>query len=118
MNLAICLNPERIAVGGGLVRSWDRIWPGLQQALQANVPYPPELVAARFRYAAPLIGAVALAVSAARDAEPPNGSQPANLAAADWALTDADWAPAGDDSHLSSPQQGAAHPVTGHAGHH
>jgi glucokinase len=118
VNLAICLNPERIAVGGGLVRSWDRIWPDLQQALQANVPYPPELVAARYRYAAPLIGAVALAVSAACDAEPANGSQPSGLAAADWALTDADRAPAGDDTLLSSPQQDIAHPVTGHAGHH
>ena len=64
VNLAICLNPARIAVGGGMVRSWDRLRPGLQDALSAGVPFPPELVAARFPSDAPLIGAVALAVDA------------------------------------------------------
>jgi glucokinase len=64
VNLAICLNPARIAVGGGMVRSWERLRPGLQQALSAGVPFPPELVAARFPFDAPLIGAVALAVDA------------------------------------------------------
>jgi glucokinase len=64
VNLAICLNPVRIAVGGGMVRSWDRIRPGLEEALSAGVPFPPELVAARFPSDAPLIGAVALAVDA------------------------------------------------------
>ena len=69
VNLAILVNPARIAVGGGMVRSWERLRPGLQQALSAGVPFPPELVAARFPYDAPLIGAVALAVDAipARD---------------------------------------------------
>jgi glucokinase len=66
VNLAICLNPVRIAVGGGMVRSWDRLRPGLQRALTAGVPFPPELVAARFPSDAPLIGAVALAVDAAQ----------------------------------------------------
>jgi glucokinase len=65
VNLAICLNPARIAVGGGLVRSWDRIRPGLERALSNGVPYPPELVVARFTYDAPLLGAVAMAVDAA-----------------------------------------------------
>jgi glucokinase len=64
VNLAICLNPVRIAVGGGLVGSWDRIRPGLEQALAAGVPFPPELVVARFPSEAPLIGAIALAVEA------------------------------------------------------
>ncbi|HEY7144001.1 MAG TPA: ROK family protein [Streptosporangiaceae bacterium] len=72
VNLAICLNPVRIAVGGGIVRSWDRIRPGLQRALSAGVPFPPELVVARFPYDAPLLGAVALAVDAARGAGPPD----------------------------------------------
>ncbi|HEY4849474.1 MAG TPA: ROK family protein [Streptosporangiaceae bacterium] len=66
VNLAICLNPVRIAVGGGMVRSWDRLRPGLQRALTVGVPFPPELVAARFPSDAPLIGAVALAVDAAQ----------------------------------------------------
>ena len=66
VNLAICLNPVRIAVGGGMVRSWDRLRPGLQHALSAGMPFPPELVAARFPSDAPLIGAVALAADAAQ----------------------------------------------------
>jgi glucokinase len=65
VNLAICVNPVRIAVGGGLVRAWDRLRPGLEQALNAGVPFPPELVPARFPADAPLIGAVALAAEAA-----------------------------------------------------
>ncbi len=65
VNLAICLDPARIAVGGGMVRSWTRLQPGLQRALSAGVPFPPELVAARFPADAPLIGAVALAIDAA-----------------------------------------------------
>jgi glucokinase len=68
VNLAICINPVRIAVGGGIVQSWDRLQPGLQDALTAGVPYPPELVVARFPSDAPLIGAVGLAVDAAREA--------------------------------------------------
>ncbi|MGN6174373.1 MAG: ROK family protein, partial [Streptosporangiaceae bacterium] len=65
VNLAICVNPARIAVGGGMVRSWDRLRPGLSRALSTGVPFPPELVAARFPSDAPLIGAVALAMDAA-----------------------------------------------------
>jgi len=67
VNLAICLNPERIAVGGGMAGSWERLRPGLHDALRAGVPFPPELVPARFPSDAPLIGAVGLAVDAARD---------------------------------------------------
>jgi glucokinase len=70
VNLAIAVNPERIAVGGGLVGSWDRIGPRLQHALRSGVPYPPELVVAHFPYDAPLIGAVALAVDAALTVDP------------------------------------------------
>ena len=65
VNLAICVDPERIAVGGGVVRSWDRLQPSLHRALSAGVPFPPELVVARFPADAPLIGAVALAIDAA-----------------------------------------------------
>jgi glucokinase len=66
VNLTICINPVRISVGGGMVRSWARIRPQLEQALRAGVPYPPELVVAQFPYDAPLLGAVALAVDAAQ----------------------------------------------------
>jgi glucokinase len=67
VNLAITVDPARIAVGGGLVRSWGQIEGPLRLALKAAVPYPPELVVARFPYDAPLLGALALATSAARD---------------------------------------------------
>ncbi len=67
VNLAILVNPARIAVGGGIVRSWARIRPRLQHALRAGTPFPPELVVAHFPYDAPLLGAVAMAVDAARD---------------------------------------------------
>jgi glucokinase len=65
VNLAISIDPVRIAVGGGMTGSWERLRPGLERALRAGVPFPPELVLAEFNYDAPLIGAVALAVEAA-----------------------------------------------------
>ncbi len=65
VNLAILVDPQRIAVGGGLVRSWARLRPGLDRALAAGVPFPPELVLADFPFDAPLMGALALAVEAA-----------------------------------------------------
>jgi glucokinase len=66
VNLAILVNPARIAVGGGIVRSWARIRSPLQHALQSGTPFPPELVVAHFPYDAPLLGAVAMAVDAAQ----------------------------------------------------
>jgi glucokinase len=66
VNLAILVNPARIAVGGGIVRSWARIRPPLQRALHSGTPFPPELVVAHFPYDAPLLGAVAMAVDAAQ----------------------------------------------------
>ncbi len=76
VNLAIVVNPARIAVGGGITGSWDRIRPRLEQALLSAVPYPPELVLARFPHEAPLLGAVALAVDAAGEATSHTGNQP------------------------------------------
>jgi glucokinase len=61
-NLAIALDPQRIAVGGGLVRSADVLLPALADRLAHAVPFPPELVAARFDQDAALLGAVALAL--------------------------------------------------------
>ena len=49
VNLAICIDPVRIAVGGGMTRSWDRIRPRLDAALEAAAPYRPELVLAASR---------------------------------------------------------------------
>jgi glucokinase len=65
VNLAIVVDPARIAVGGGMVSSWHRIEPVLADALARAVPYPPELVLAHFPHDAPLLGAIALAVDAA-----------------------------------------------------
>jgi glucokinase len=79
VNLAICINPVRIAVGGGIVRSWERLRPGLEQALNAGVPFPPELVVAKFPSEAPLIGAVALALDAISAGDDRTGEYGVNL---------------------------------------
>ncbi|MER7174275.1 ROK family protein [Streptomyces mesophilus] len=65
VNLTIALDPERIVVGGGMVRSWEALHGPLRRALDAAVPYPPELLRAAHPYEAPLLGALALAVEAA-----------------------------------------------------
>jgi glucokinase len=67
VNLTIAIDPARIVVGGGLVRSWPRLGPGLRAALEAAVPFPPELVLADFPHDAPLLGALALSTTAARE---------------------------------------------------
>jgi len=64
-NLAIAVNPSRIAVGGGMVSSWDRLARPVRRALDAAAPYPPELVVGAFPFDAPLVGALALAMEAA-----------------------------------------------------
>jgi glucokinase len=68
VNLAIAIDPTRIAVGGGMVRAWDRLGPPLARALEAAVPFPPELVPAAYPFDAPLRGALALASAAAHPA--------------------------------------------------
>jgi predicted NBD/HSP70 family sugar kinase len=67
VNLTIAVDPARIVVGGGLARSWSRLGPGLRAALEAAVPFPPELVLAEFPFDAPLLGALALSTAAARE---------------------------------------------------
>ena len=61
-NLAITVDPARIAVGGGLTRSANVVLPALRRRLVQAVPFPPELVAARFEQDGALRGAVALAM--------------------------------------------------------
>jgi len=61
-NMAIMLDPERIAVGGGLMGSADRVLAVLGRRLKAAVPFPPSLVRARFLHDAALRGAIALAL--------------------------------------------------------
>jgi len=67
VNLAIAIDPARIVVGGGMVRSWEQLRDGLRRALDAAVPFPPELVPAAFPFDAPLMGALALGTAAARE---------------------------------------------------
>ncbi|MGH3438799.1 MAG: ROK family protein [Sciscionella sp.] len=63
-NLAITLDPQRIAVGGGMASYHARLFPRLAAALQATVPFPPELVLARFTQDGALTGALLLAAEA------------------------------------------------------
>ncbi|HEX8854189.1 MAG TPA: ROK family protein [Thermoleophilaceae bacterium] len=65
-NLAILLNPARIAVGGGLMSHADLVLAALERRISFAVPFPPELVPAQFLHDGPLRGAVALALEAAR----------------------------------------------------
>ena len=76
VNLAIMVNPARIGVGGGMVRSWGQIGPRLEQALRSGAPFAPELVVARFPYDGPLLGAVALAVGALPACDTADGHVP------------------------------------------
>lgn len=76
VNLTIAVDPARIAVGGGMARCWHQLEDGLRSALDAAVPFPPELVLARFPYDAPLRGALALGLAAARDRLDPPGATP------------------------------------------
>jgi glucokinase len=63
-NLAIALDPERIAVGGGLMAHAATILPALRERVAAAVPFPPEIVPARFLQDGALRGAAALAIDA------------------------------------------------------
>lgn len=73
VNLCVALNPARVAVGGGIIRSWDRIETPLRLALDAFVPFPPELVPGTYPYDAALVGAITLGV---QEAVAPGGRQP------------------------------------------
>jgi glucokinase len=64
-NLAIAVDPERIAVAGGLMTSGEVVLAALASRLRSAVPFPPELVPAHFLHDGALRGAIALAVEAA-----------------------------------------------------
>ncbi len=67
-NLAILIDPACIAVGGGLMSSGDVILRALTFRLGYAVPFPPEIVPARFLNDASLYGAIALALTGLGDA--------------------------------------------------
>lgn len=62
-NLAILIDPARIAVGGGLMSSGEVILRALAFRLGYAVPFPPEIVPAKFLSDASLYGAIALALT-------------------------------------------------------
>ncbi len=64
-NLAVFVDPERIAVGGGMMSSGELILPALAERLKEIVPFPPEIVEAHFTRDASLYGAIALASESA-----------------------------------------------------
>lgn len=65
-NLCVTLDPSRVVIAGGLMGAAGHIMPRVAEALRRAVPFPPELRTARFVDDAPLVGAVALALAAAR----------------------------------------------------
>jgi len=67
-NLAILIDPARIAVGGGLMSSGELILQALAFRLSYAVPFPPEIVPARFLNDASLHGAIALALTESMNA--------------------------------------------------
>ncbi len=69
-NLAIALDPQVIALCGGMLRSHAVIVPIVRDALEQFVPFPPRLVIAHFPDDAALAGACLLAYRAAGVAEP------------------------------------------------
>ena len=77
VNLTVAINPSRIAVGGGIVRSWKRLEAPLRRALDGGAPFPPEFVLGVFPFDAALVGAVSLAVEAAESRGFPDAIQTA-----------------------------------------
>jgi glucokinase len=59
-NMAVVLDPRRIAVGGGMMASAGRIMAALDTRLRELVPFPPELVVAHYLEDSALYGALAL----------------------------------------------------------
>ncbi len=59
-NQALLIDPGRIAVGGGLMGSAERVLGALRRRLDSALPFPPELVSARFADDGALHGALAL----------------------------------------------------------
>lgn len=66
-NLAVLVDPARIAVGGGLMNSSELVLGALRRRVQQAAPFPPEVVAARFVHDAALRGAIARAIDAQDD---------------------------------------------------
>lgn len=68
-NLTVLVDPARIAVGGGMMGSAERVLAALRARVAQAAPFPPEVVAAHFTHDAALHGAIALALDAAATTE-------------------------------------------------
>ncbi|OZM75466.1 ROK family protein [Pseudonocardia sp. MH-G8] len=75
VNCCVLVDPERVALGGGLTGSADLVLPLLASALTRRVPFPPDLTLARFTTDASLHGALALALDALADRASRPGEQ-------------------------------------------
>lgn len=64
-NLAVALDVGRIAIGGGMFRQASTLAPLIEQLIARVVPFPPQIVSARFTHDAPLWGALSMAMEAA-----------------------------------------------------
>jgi glucokinase len=64
-NMAILIDPARIAVGGGLMSRPDVVLQAIERRLRLGAPFAPELVPAQFIHDGPLRGAIALALDEA-----------------------------------------------------
>lgn len=64
-NLAVALDVERIAIGGGLYRQASTLAPMIEQLIQRVVPFAPKIAAAHLTHDAPLWGALSMAMDAA-----------------------------------------------------
>jgi glucokinase len=64
-NLAVLIDPQRIAVGGGMMHASERVLDALRRRVASAAPFPPEVVGAHFVHDAALHGAIALALAAA-----------------------------------------------------
>ncbi|GAA1791655.1 ROK family protein [Planosporangium flavigriseum] len=64
-NFAVLIDPARVVVGGGMMASAAPLLAVLRAQLNRTVPFPPEVLAARFTEDASLHGAVTLALNAA-----------------------------------------------------
>jgi glucokinase len=64
-DVAVLIDPQTVALGGGLMGAADVLLPIVRARVEHAVPFPPDVVPARFTYDASLYGAIALAVDAA-----------------------------------------------------
>lgn len=79
-NIAILIDPARIAVGGGLMSSGHLVLAALGSRMRFAHPYAPEIVPARFIHDAPLRGAIALAIDRVSQEVTATGPWPDGLA--------------------------------------